>query len=61
MSESRKGQRRRVVVERYLATHPPYASCIRSSVRLSCGHIVLRPYHMAVGQTAYCAPCGEKR
>lgn len=54
----RAGQRRRTVVEAMHATGRS-GKTVNTTARLSCGHVVLRTYHVSVGQTAYCAPCGE--
>ncbi len=55
----RAGQRRRTVAEVMVATGPS-GKPQRTTARLSCGHVVFRLYSVAVGQTAYCAPCGEE-
>lgn len=54
----RAGQKRRTVAEVALA-YGPSGKAVVSTARLSCGHVAFRKYHVAVGQTAYCAPCGE--
>lgn len=57
----RCGQRRRKVTE--VIVIPPRGGrgvAYRAIVRLSCGHVALRQYAMAVGQTAYCGPCSEE-
>ena len=55
---TRRGQRRRTVVAVIVAVGPS-GQPQRATARLSCGHVVFRTYSVAVGQTAYCAACGE--